>query len=154
MQHHPGLNFKSMSYCASGLDYAYVPINFNFKPTQTAAKMFSFTGHLPLATAVTAAFFVSLLINSWSRTYIYWLLILGSGQEVGPLSLEVPLVSEKANPLTKKNGRAHSVRGSACDISKELWVDKGWGGADDAVWVDSFLLNEVTRQSNIWCLFS
>ncbi|KAL6324615.1 hypothetical protein AAG906_013428 [Vitis piasezkii] len=73
--------------------------------------------------------------------------LLQSGQEVGPLSLEVPLVSEKANPLTKKNGRAHSVRGSACDISKELWVDKGWGGADDAVWVDSFLLNEHEESS-------
>lgn len=106
-------------------------------------------GHLSLATAVTAATLVSLLINSRPRTYIYLLLVLGSGQEVGPLLLEVPLVSEKVNSLTKKNGGAHSVRGSGCDISKTLEVDKGWGGADDAVWVDSLLLKKVIGQSNI-----
>ena len=69
---------------------------------------------------------------------------------MGPLLLEVPLISENTNSLTKKNGGAHSIRGS---ISKELGVDKGWEGADDAVWVDSLLLKEVTRQSNICAFF-
>lgn len=62
---------------------------------------------------------------------------------MGPLSLEVPLIFRKADPLTKKKGGAHSVRGTSCDISEELGSDEGWGGADDAVWVDSLLLKEV-----------
>ena len=72
---------------------------------------------------------------------------------MGPLLLEVPLISENTNSLTKKNGGAHSIRGSACDLSKELGVDKGWEGADDAVWVDSLLIKEVTRQSDICAFF-
>ncbi|KAK9271677.1 hypothetical protein L1049_002040 [Liquidambar formosana] len=68
--------------------------------------------------------------------------ILQSGQEVGPLLLEVPLIANKVSVLTKKNRKVLSNQSNVCNDSKEPVIDFECGGTCHAVWTDSCLLNE------------
>lgn len=68
--------------------------------------------------------------------------ILQSGEEVGPLSLEVPVVTKKPTPLTKKNHKVLSDQTNALNDSKEPAIGFKCGGTSHAFLADSCLLNE------------
>lgn len=66
--------------------------------------------------------------------------ILGSGQEVGPLLLKVPLVAKPG--FSVKKGKAVSDKSHVFGDSEEI-IDLGCGPSRRGVSTDSRLLNEV-----------
>lgn len=68
-----------------------------------------------------------------------------SGRDLGPLSLELPIVVKKHSVFSDQS--YHRLG----DYSKKEDVMDS-EGADLAAWTDSFLLDEVTRYSDALCV--
>ncbi|KAF8407893.1 hypothetical protein HHK36_007031 [Tetracentron sinense] len=68
--------------------------------------------------------------------------ILQSGQQVGTLLWEVPLVGKKESLLTRKKDKFLSDRSNTSNDTRELEIDTGHRDTGQAVWDDSRLLSE------------